>query len=165
MRLWDGGEAYANPEIDQGFGLSNTLGVAGFPSGEAYKVGKSDALFPAAAPVLPPDFRSGRRMKTVDADANQLGGTHTANNLVLTGGKISATDIFDTNSYAHDPRGDFLNWALIDCGRVRLCRRCLGLHAMALCGEWTQDWWTLRGGLFDLSRVPNHRAGARLRPV
>jgi len=37
---WSGGEIWFNPEIDQGFGLSDTLGVAGFPSGEAYKVGK-----------------------------------------------------------------------------------------------------------------------------
>jgi hypothetical protein len=43
--VWDGGEIYADPEIDQGFGLSNTLGVAGFPSGEAYKVGKVDPYF------------------------------------------------------------------------------------------------------------------------
>jgi hypothetical protein len=49
VRLWDGLEAYVNPEPDQGFGLSNTLGVAGFPSGEAYKVG-------AAGPH--PDFRT-----------------------------------------------------------------------------------------------------------
>jgi high affinity Mn2+ porin len=40
-RLWSGAELWANPEIDQGFGLNNTLGVAGFPSGEAYKVGRS----------------------------------------------------------------------------------------------------------------------------
>ena len=31
-RAWKGGELWVNPEIDQGFGLSNTLGVAGFPS-------------------------------------------------------------------------------------------------------------------------------------
>lgn len=41
VRLWDGGEAYINPEMDQGFGLSDTVGAAGFPSGEAYKVGSS----------------------------------------------------------------------------------------------------------------------------
>jgi len=41
VRLWSGAEAWVNPEIDQGFGLDNTLGVAGFPSGEAYKVGKN----------------------------------------------------------------------------------------------------------------------------
>ena len=35
LRLWRGAELWVNPEVDQGFGLSNTLGVAGFPSGEA----------------------------------------------------------------------------------------------------------------------------------
>ena len=45
LRLWEGGEAYINPEIDQGFGLSDTLGVAGFTSGEAYKIGKADPYF------------------------------------------------------------------------------------------------------------------------
>ena len=30
-RPWDGTEIYVNPELMQGFGLSNTLGVAGFP--------------------------------------------------------------------------------------------------------------------------------------
>ncbi|MDF6581120.1 carbohydrate porin, partial [Escherichia coli] len=39
LRLWKGAELYANPEIDQGFGLSNTVGLAGFSSGEAYKIG------------------------------------------------------------------------------------------------------------------------------
>ena len=32
-RLWSGSEIWASPEIDQGFGLDDTLGVAGFPSG------------------------------------------------------------------------------------------------------------------------------------
>src|SRR5207253_8258845 len=31
-RLWKGGEAYFNPEISGGAGLSKTLGVAGFPN-------------------------------------------------------------------------------------------------------------------------------------
>ena len=38
-RLWRGAELWLNPEIDQGFGLNNTVGMAGFPSGEGYKVG------------------------------------------------------------------------------------------------------------------------------
>ena len=36
-RPWDGTEIYVNPELMQGFGLDNTLGVAGFPNGEAQK--------------------------------------------------------------------------------------------------------------------------------
>src|SRR6185437_305583 len=42
VRPWAGLEVWANPEVDQGFGLSDTLGIAGFPSGEAYKVGARD---------------------------------------------------------------------------------------------------------------------------
>jgi len=42
FRPWPGGEIWINPEVDQGFGLSNTFGVAGYPSGEAYKLGKVD---------------------------------------------------------------------------------------------------------------------------
>ena len=42
IRPWPGAEIWINPEIDQGFGLSNTFGVAGYPSGEAFKVGKAD---------------------------------------------------------------------------------------------------------------------------
>ena len=53
LRPWQGGELWFNPEIDQGFGLRNTFGVAGFVSGEAYKVGAQDpfpdpARLPAA---------------------------------------------------------------------------------------------------------------------
>ena len=40
LRPWSGGEFWINGELDQGFGLDDTMGVAGFPSGEAYKVGK-----------------------------------------------------------------------------------------------------------------------------
>src|SRR5262245_36188658 len=39
LRLWKGAEFWFNPEIDQGFGVGNTHGVAGFPSAEAYKIG------------------------------------------------------------------------------------------------------------------------------
>lgn len=35
---------------------------------------------------------------------------------MITIGKFSVGDIFDTNRYAHDLRSDFLNWAAIDAG-------------------------------------------------
>jgi high affinity Mn2+ porin len=39
VRLWEGGEFYFNPELAQGFGINGTLGLAGFPNGEAQKAG------------------------------------------------------------------------------------------------------------------------------
>ncbi len=114
---WRGLELWADPEIDQGFGLRNTLGAAGFPSAEAYKVGKKNAVFPPAAAVL-----RGRR-STSAATSRRSSPTstcsarrHTADRLTITIGKFGVGDIFDQNKYAHDPRGDFLNWTAVDLG-------------------------------------------------
>ena len=60
-RLWDGGEIYFNPELAQGFGVNRTLGLAGFPNGEAQKGGAPYPKIPPAALLLPPDLRSRRR--------------------------------------------------------------------------------------------------------
>jgi high affinity Mn2+ porin len=155
-RLWNGGEIYVDPEIDQGFGLSDTLGVAGFPSGEAYKVGDTNPYFRLQRAFFRQSFDLGGAAQPIDGDANQLSGSRTADNLVITIGKFAVTDLFDTNSYAHDPRGDFLNWSLIDSGAFDYAADAWGYSAGAA-AEWTQDWWTLRAGLFDLSDVPNSK--------
>jgi high affinity Mn2+ porin len=154
VRPWDGGEAWADMEMDQGFGLSNTLGAAAFPSAEAYKVGKSAPYGRLQRLFFRQSFNLGGDEQTLEAQANQLGGTRTSDNLILTAGKFSVTDIFDTNSYAHDARGDFLNWAIVDAGAFDYAADAWG-YSYGLAAEWSFDAWTLRGGLFDLSRVPN----------
>ena len=106
-RPWDGGEAWADIEMDQGFGLSNTLGVAAFPSAEAYKVGKSAPYGRLQRLFFRQTFDLGGEVQEVDDDANQFGGSRASDNLVLTGGKFAVTDIFDTNRYAHDARPIF----------------------------------------------------------
>ncbi len=154
LRLWDGGEAYVDPEIDQGFGLSDTLGVAGFPSGEAYKIGSAVPYFRVQRLFLRQTFDLGGQAQDIEPDANQLGGTRTADNVVVTLGKLTVTDIFDTNAYAHDPKKDFLNWAIIDAGAFDYAADSWG-YSYGIATEWTQSWWTLRAGLFDLSTIPN----------
>lgn len=154
VRLWDGGALYFNPEIDQGFGLSDTLGVAGFPNGESAKVGRSEPYFRLQRAFVRQRFDLGGDATTLMPGANELGGTQTADNLTLTFGKLSAVDIFDTNSYAHDPRGDFLNWSVIDAAAYDYAADAWG-YTVGAAAEWTQSWWTLRGGFFDLSDVPN----------
>lgn len=154
VRLWRGAEVWIDPEIDQGFGLSATLGVDAFTSGEAYKIGKSTPY-----PKLPRAFLrqtidlGGAKHKT-DADLNSFAGETTENRLVLTVGKLSVVDVFDTNKYAHDPRNDFLNWGMIDTATYDYAANAWGYtYGAAL--EWYQGGWTLRGGLFDLTLVPN----------
>jgi len=116
FRPWRGAEAWIDPEVDQGFGLDNTLGAAGFPSGEDYKVGGAAPYLKLPRWFLRQTIELGGEQELVDPDLIQLGGSRTANRLVLWLGKFSVADVFDANAYAHDPRGDFLNWALIDTG-------------------------------------------------
>ena len=154
LRLWDGGEAYINPEIDQGFGLSDTLGVAAFPSAEAYKIGRSNPYVRLQRLFFRQTFDLGGEEQGVASGANQLAGAHTADNLVITVGKFGATDMFDTNDYAHDPRGDFLNWAIVDSGAYDYAADSWA-YTYGVAVEWTEGWWTWRNGLLDLSRRPN----------
>jgi len=153
-RLWQGAEFWANPEVDQGFGLSDTLGVAGFPSGEAYKVGKQDPYLKLQRLFLRQTIDLGDKGEAVDADLNQLGGHHSDDRLVLTIGKFSVGDVFDTNKYAHDPRADFMNWTIIDTGTFDYAADAWG-YTYGAAAEWRQGDWTTRAGLFDLSSVPN----------
>lgn len=154
LRLWGGGEAYANPEIDQGFGLSNSVGVAGFPSGEAYKIGKADPYIRLQRLFFRQIIDLGGDETAIASGANQLAGSRTTDYLTITAGKFAVVDIFDTNDYAHDPRGDFLNWALLDSGAFDYAADSWA-YTYGIAVEWTQDWWTWRNGLFDLSRLPN----------
>lgn len=154
VRPWKGAELWVNPEIDQGFGLSNTLGVAGFTSAEAYKVGKTNPYFKLQRAFLRQTIALGGKAVTLDAAANQLRLTTTANRIVITAGKIGVGDVFDTNKYAHDPRGDFLNWSLVDTGSFDYAANAWG-YTYGAAVEWYQGEWTLRGGLFTLSKQPN----------
>lgn len=153
-RPWSGAEIWIDPEIDQGFGLSNTLGVAGFPSGEAYKVGKRLPYAKLQRWFLRQRVDLGGKSETVDPDLNQLGGRETANRLVLTAGKFSVVDIFDTNGHAHDPRSDFLNWAIIDTGTFDYAANAWG-YTYGAAAELYVGRWAIRTGAFALSKVPN----------
>ena len=153
-RLWAGAALWINPEIDQGFGLSDTLGVGGFTSGEAYKVGFTHPYVRVPRFLVQQTIALGGASETVDAGLNQFRGARTTNRLVATIGKFSVSDIFDTISYAHDPRSDFMNWSLVDAGTFDYAADAWGFtYGAAL--EWYQGRWVARGGLFDLSLVPN----------
>ena len=153
-KLWSGGEAWLNAEVDQGFGLDNTVGAAGFPSGEAYKVGKTAPYLRLSRAFVRQTVSLGGASQTVDPAQNQLGAAVTADRIVFTIGKYSVTDIFDTNQYAHDPRADFLNWSALDASSFDYAADAWG-YTVGATAEWYTGPWTLRLGAIDLSDVPN----------
>ena len=154
VRLWRGAELWLNPEIDQGFGLANTLGIAGFSSGEAYKVGANYPYARLPRTFIRQTIDLGGETQQIQSGPNQFAGSQTANRLVITVGKFAVTDIFDNNKYAHDPRNDFLNWSIVDTGTFDYAADSWG-YTYGAAAEWYQGNWTVRGGLFDLSIIPN----------
>ncbi|MEG3176546.1 carbohydrate porin [Sphingomonas sp. RB3P16] len=154
VRPWAGAEIWANPEIDQGFGLSNTLGAAGFPSAEAYKVGRATPYFRLQRLFVRQTIGLGGAVVPVAPALNQLGGATRADRIVVTLGKFGVGDVFDTNSYAHDPRGDFLNWSVVDAGSFDYAADAWG-YSSGVALEGYRGAWALRLGAFNLSTVPN----------
>jgi len=134
--------------------LSSSVGAAGFPSGEAYKVGASYPYTRIHRLFLRQTIDLGGDEQKVDANLTQFSGKQTSDRLVLTVGKIGVGDIFDTNKYAHDPRVDFMNWTLIDTGIFDYAADAWG-YSVGATAEWYTGPWTLRAGVFDLSVVPN----------
>lgn len=153
-RLWRGAEIWIQPEIDQGFGLDNTLGVAGFPSGEAYKVGADHPYLRLTRAFVRQTLDEGGDREPVEGVANQLGGSRRLDRWVFTVGKFGVTDIFDTNQYAHDPRSDFLNWSVLDGGAFDYAADAWGYTVGAAVERYAGSW-TVRAGVFDLSTIPN----------
>jgi high affinity Mn2+ porin len=154
LRLWEGAELWIDPELDQGFGLSGTLGIAGFVSGEAYKVGNTYPYLRVPRTFIRQTIELGGETGKVEPGINQFGGSQTADRVVLTVGKFSVADIFDANKYAHDPRADFLNWSIVETGTFDYADEPWG-YTLGAALEWYWGSWTLRGGLFDLSAEPN----------
>lgn len=154
VRLAEHTELWLNPEIDQGFGFNNTLGVAGFPNGAAYKVGANWPYFRVHRAFVRHTIPLAGEDVMVEGGPNQLRSRSRSDNLVITVGKFAAVDIFDTNRYAHDPRADFLNWSIIDAGAFDYAADSWG-YTFGAAAEWNKGNWTFRGGFFQLSEVPN----------
>ena len=154
VRLWQGAEFWVNPEIDQGFGLNNIEGIAGFPNGDALKVGSDYPYARISRMFVRQTINLGGDVQKAPASFNQFAGSNTSNRLVITIGKFSVSDIFDDNRYAHDPLNDFLNWALIDAGAFDYVGDAWA-YTYGGAVEWYQNIWTLRAGVFDAPIVPN----------
>src|SRR6202162_3215847 len=93
-KVWRGAELWVDPDIDQGFGLSNTAGIAGFPSGASFKVGASVPYARVQRAFVRQTIDLGGDSQKVAADQNQFAGSNTADRFVITVGKFSVSDVF-----------------------------------------------------------------------
>ena len=147
LRLWRGGELYINPEMFQGFGLAGTHGLAGFPNGEAQKGGTAVPEVYLARGFVRQTFGLGGETEKVEDGPNQIAGQRDVARLTWTTGKLAPVDIFDGNSYARDPRDNFLNWSIYSHGAFDYAADQKG-YGWGTVLDFNQKNWALRGGYF-----------------
>ncbi|MGN6180376.1 MAG: carbohydrate porin [Mucilaginibacter sp.] len=115
-RLWKGAEAGFDPELSGGSGLSRTTGIAAFPNGETFRVGSTAPAIYIARLYFRQTFQWGKDKDTITDDVNQLAGVRSKRYFLFQAGKWGMADFFDGNEFSHDPREQFMNWALMDNG-------------------------------------------------
>ncbi len=137
-----GSHAYIvfNPEAVGGKGLSQTMGIAGFPNGEVYRVGDPNPKPFIARLYLEKRFPLSSKMEKVDDDLNQIKETTNQEYLSLIIGKFSLTDFFDNSQISHDPRTQFMNWSLMGNGAwdypANTRGYTIGVVIQAVYGNW-----------------------------
>jgi high affinity Mn2+ porin len=144
-RLWKGMEAYFNPEMSGGSGLSKTLGIAGFPNGETFRVGGAEPKIYIARLYFTQNFEWGNDKEYIEDDVNQLAGWKSKRYLKVTVGKFGMADFFDGNEFSHDARSQFMNWSLMDNAAWDYPANTRG-YVFGAVAELGQPSWALRFG-------------------
>ena len=156
-RLWRGAEAHIDGLMWQGFGLSDARGAEGFPNGEAFRLGTKVPNVNLARLFVRQTINLGGEQEAVEDDALHLAGQPDVSRLTLTVGRMSVKDSFDNNTYANDPRSQFLNWAFMANEAWDYPADSLG-YTTGLAAELNQRQWAVRYGFFQMPRVSNGTA-------
>ncbi|MDO9707535.1 carbohydrate porin [Paracraurococcus lichenis] len=153
-RLWEGAEVIIDPQVSRGYGLSGTRGVAAFPNGEAFRIGSDWPTIYVARAFLRQTIALTAERDGMARDPLRFGGTQPRERITITAGKFPVFDIFDDNSYAHDPRTQFLNWAFASAGAFDFANDAKGFtNGVAI--EWDNTAWGLRAGAFQVAKRIN----------
>ena len=177
-RLWKGAAIFYNPELAGGSGLSQARGIAGFTNGECFRIGNPTPAIYTARLFIRQDFAlsGGRVIGTYkkpkdirgenhaypveheDDEANSISGERPVNRFTIALGKFSIADYFDNNAYAHDPRSQFMNWALMSTGAWDYPANTRG-YTWNVVAEYVRERWAVRAGT---SLVPTTANGPDL---
>jgi len=144
--LWEGGSIYFNPEMAGGQGLSSTLGIAGFPNGETFRIGSDETVVYVARFFIRQQINLDKKqMDTIEDGPNQIREIVSRKRLTINFGKFGVADYFDQNAVSHDPRMDFMNWSLMNNGAYDYPANTRG-YTYGLIAEFHTPGWAIRAG-------------------
>lgn len=153
-RPWAGGEIYFNPEGAQGRVFSNVTGLGGFPNGEVTRTSGPDLTFYRQRLFMRQTWNQGGGEEKLEPSLNQMASTVDKNRWVLTAGNFSVLDVFDNNSYAKDPRRQFMNWGNMTYAAFDYAADARGF-GWGFAAEKYWDNWALRFGRMTGPQTPN----------
>ncbi|MBS1855289.1 MAG: carbohydrate porin [Acidobacteria bacterium] len=137
-------EIVFDPEIAGGRGFGQVTGIAGFTNGEIPRVAAAVPTLYVARGFVRNTWGFGAETELQEDEANQLKGRVPVRRFTLITGRFSITDFFDNNTYSHDPRGQFMNWALMSNGAWDYPADTRG-YTVGTVAELTMRTWSLRG--------------------
>jgi high affinity Mn2+ porin len=147
LRLWRGAEIYFQPEMSGGKGLSSTLGVAAFPSGEVYRIGNPTPTIFVGRAFLRQTIGLGGGRIGLEGGPNQLAGARDRDALTITIGKVAIGDFVDKIPISDDPHTQFMSWGLWASGAYDYPADTRG-YTYGVAFDLTMGWWSVRAGVF-----------------
>jgi high affinity Mn2+ porin len=135
--LWKGATFSFNPEMSGGKGLSQAHGLAGFSNGETFRIGNAEPVVYVARAFVEQKFKFKNEQT-----------------LQIVAGKFGLADYFDDNPYAHDPRTQFLNWALMAHGAWDYAANTRG-YTVGLYANYEYKTWQFRAVFAALPKAAN----------
>lgn len=154
LNLGDNTRFYFDPEIAGGRGFSHVDGLANPTNGELPRVATATPKPYVARLYITHDFGFGSESEPVDSDANQLSGSRPITRYTITAGRFSLTDFFDNNIYTHDPRTQFMGWAVMYNGAWDYPADTHG-YTWGWVHEFHTRNWSLRYGSAAMSKTAN----------
>jgi high affinity Mn2+ porin len=151
--LWHGAEFHADLLMWQGFGLSNSFGLEAFPDADAYKAGTEDPRFMFSHFFIRQTICLGGEEEDVPDGPFTLAGKRDVSRFTITVGRMNLAELFDYNTYNHDPHTQFMSWASTML-TWDYPADTIGFTT-GIAFELNQPDWAVRYGWFQLPSHPN----------
>ncbi len=153
-KLWKGAKFFINPEVAGGEGLSQVYGIGAATNGETFRIGDPKPTLYLARLFFSQRFALTKETILQEDDFNQFKEKIPKKYIAITAGKVGLADYFDDNTYSHDPRTQFLSWALMDAGSWDYAANTRG-YTPSFITEFVTPKHELRAGISLLPKEAN----------
>jgi high affinity Mn2+ porin len=143
-----------DPEIAGGRGFSGVNGIADQPNGEIPRVASATPKPYIARLYIQHDFGFGSEKEHQESDENQLAGDRPMTRYSIYAGRYTITDYFDDNNYTHDPRTQFMAWAVMYNGAWDYPADTRG-YTWGIVQEFHTRNWSFRYGIVAEPKIAN----------